>query len=93
MLAGRAQHQVAVLAERHVRALAVDLGRRGDDDELLLLGGGPQDDLGAVHVGLDGAHRRLDDQLDADRGGQVEDDVALSTSSASSGSLVTVSMV
>ena len=33
-------------------------------------------DLGAVHVGLDGVDRLLDDQLDADRGGEMEDDVA-----------------
>ena len=34
-----------------------------------------QDDLGAVHVGLDRVHRLLDDQLDADRGRQVDHDV------------------
>ena len=34
-----------------------------------------QHDFGAVDVGLDRVDRRLDDQLDADRGGQVEDDV------------------
>ena len=33
-------------------------------------------DLGAADVGLDGADRRLDDQLHADGGRQVEDDVA-----------------
>ena len=32
-------------------------------------------DLGAVHVGLDRADRRLDDELHADGGGQVEHDV------------------
>ena len=42
---------------------------------LLLLAGVREHDLGAVDVGLDGAHRALDDQLDADRGGQVEDHV------------------
>ncbi len=30
-----------------------------------------------MHVGLDRAHRALDDQRDADRGGEVEDDVGL----------------
>ena len=39
-------------------------------------------DLGAVDVGLDGVHRRLDDELDADRGREVEDHVARSMSSA-----------
>ena len=33
-------------------------------------------DLGAVHVGLDRVDGLLDDQLHADRGRQVEDDVA-----------------
>ena len=69
-------HEVGVLAERHGGALAVDLGRRGDDDELLLLVRVLEHDLGAVHVGLDRAHRRFDDQLHADGGREVEDDVA-----------------
>ena len=45
------------------------------NDQLLLLVRVPQDDLGAVDVGLDRVHRLLDDQLDADRGREVEDDV------------------
>jgi hypothetical protein len=32
-----------------------------------------QDDLGAVHVGLDGVHRLLHDQLDADGRREMED--------------------
>src|SRR5262249_51161328 len=32
-------------------------------------------DLGAVHVGFDGANRLLDDQFDANRRGEMEDDV------------------
>ena len=75
MLERRAHHEVGVLAERHGRALAVDLGGREDDDELALLARVRQHDLGAVHVGLDRAHRRFDDELDADGGGQVKDDV------------------
>ena len=75
MAAGRAHHQIGVLAERHVGALAVDLRRRRDEDELLLLCGVPQDHLGAVHVGLDRVHGLLDDQLHAHRGRQVEDHV------------------
>ena len=46
------------------------------NDQLLLLVRVLQHDLGAVHVGLDRVHRLLDDQLHADRRGQVEDDVA-----------------
>ena len=33
-------------------------------------------DFGAVHVGFDRVDRLLDDQLDADRRGEVKDDVA-----------------
>ena len=76
MLRRRAQHEIGVLAERHVLALAVHLRRRRDDDELLLLVRVLQHDLGAVHVGLDRVHRLLDDQLHADGGGEVKDDVA-----------------
>ena len=65
MLRRRTQHEIRVLAERHVLALAVHLRRRRDDDELLLLVGVLQHDLGAVDVGFDRVHRLLDDQLDA----------------------------
>jgi hypothetical protein len=34
-------------------------------------------DLGAVDVGLDRAHRAVDDQIDADRSGEVIDDIGL----------------
>jgi len=36
-----------------------------------------QHDLGAVDVGLDRPHGAVDDELDADSGGQVHDDVGL----------------
>ena len=52
------EHQVGVFPERHVGALAIDLGGGGDHDELLLLVGVLQHDFGAVHVGLDGVDRR-----------------------------------
>ncbi len=34
-----------------------------------------EDDLRAVHVGLDRAHRGFDDELDADGGGEMEHDI------------------
>ena len=46
------------------------------NDQLLLLVRVLQHHLGAVHVGLDRVHRLLDDQLDADGGGEMKDDVA-----------------
>ena len=46
------------------------------NDQLLLLVRVLQHDLGAMHVGLDRVHRLLDDQLHADSGGEMEDDVA-----------------
>ena len=72
MLVGRAHHQVRVLAEREVGALAVDLRRRRDHHQPLLLAGLAQHDLGAVDVGLDRGHRLLDDLADPDRGREVE---------------------
>ena len=68
--------RLGAFAERHVGALAVDLGRRRDEDQLLLLVRVLQHDLGAMHVGFDRVHRLLDDQLHADGRGQMKDDVA-----------------
>jgi hypothetical protein len=62
----RAHHQIGLFVERHLRALAVNLGRRRDEHQLLLLRGVAQDHFGAVHVGFDRVHRPLDDQLHAD---------------------------
>ena len=76
VLRRRPEHEIGIFAERHVVALAVHLGGRGEHHELFFLVCVLQHHLGAVHVGLDGIHRLLDDQLDADRGGEVEDDVA-----------------
>ena len=75
MLGGGAQHQVGILAERHVDALAVHLGSRGDDHELLLLVRVLEHHFGAVHVGLNRVNGRFDDELDADGRGEVEHDV------------------
>ena len=76
VLDGRAEHQLGAFAEGHVRALAVHLRRGGEHDQLLLLVRVLEHDLGAVHVRLDRVHRPFDDQLHADGGGQMEDDVA-----------------
>ena len=73
--ARRTHQQVAVLAERHPLALAVDLARRRDEHRPAPPRRLREDDLGAVDVGLDRPHRALDDQLDADGGGEVVDDV------------------
>src|SRR5262245_65108619 len=70
------EHEVGIFAERHIVALAVDLGSRGEDDEFLFLVGVLQHHLGAVHVGLDGVDRLFDDQLDTDGGGEMKDHVA-----------------
>jgi hypothetical protein len=47
------------------------------ENRAVLLVGLLEYDLGASDVGGDGPHRALDDQLDADRGGEVVDDVGL----------------
>ena len=72
----RPQHQRTVFLERHLFAQAVHLGSRGQEHFFLFLVGLGEDDLGAVHVGFDGAHRAFDDQLHADGGRQVQDNVA-----------------
>ena len=74
-LVGGADDEVVVLPAGLHLALAVDLGRRGEEDVLLLLRRVLQDHLGRLQVGLDGAHRRLDHQAHADGGGEVVDDV------------------
>ena len=76
MLWRRPEHEIGIFTERHIVALAVDLGGRGEHDELLFLVGVLQHHLGAVHVGLDGVDRLFDDQLDADGGGEMKDHVA-----------------
>ena len=76
MFRRRAEDQIRGLAERHIRALAVDLGGGRDEDQLLLLVRVLEDDFGAVHVGFDRVHRLLDDQLHADGGREVKHDVA-----------------
>lgn len=74
--AGRAQDHVVVLAEGDGVALAVDFGGGGDEHPGAVAQSGFEDRLGAHDIGLDGVHRALDDELHADRGGQVEDQAA-----------------
>ena len=62
--------------ERHDGALAVDLGCRRNDHELSLLVCVLEDDFGAVNVCLDRVNRLLDEQLDANGGGQMKDNIA-----------------
>jgi hypothetical protein len=59
----------------NVTALSVHLARRRDEHGLLLLARLLEHHLCAVHVGLDRPDRALDDQLNADGGREVVDDV------------------
>ena len=63
--------------KRHVGVFAVDLGGGGREDELAFFAGGFEDHLRAVDVGFDGAHGTFDDELDADGGGEMDDDVGI----------------
>ena len=71
-----AEHDIGALAERHVGALAVHLGCGGDEDQFLLLVCVLQHDLRAVHVRLNCVDGLFDDELHADRGGEMEHHVA-----------------
>jgi hypothetical protein len=88
-----AHHQVAALAERDVQALAVHLRGGGDEHPPPLLGRQLQQQLGALDVGLDRPHRALHDELDAPTAAaRWKIASASSTSSASSGLFIIVSM-
>ena len=73
---GGPEAEVVVLVEGKLRALAVDLGRRGDQHELPLAGRRIEHDLGRADVGLDGVDRLLHDQAHADRRRQMDRRVA-----------------
>ena len=74
----RAVDPACRLVERLLLTMvAVHLGRRGDEDALPETMAVLEHDLGAAKVGHERLHRLLDDQPDADRGGEVVDDVAL----------------
>ena len=73
---GRADDEVVGLVERDGCGFAVDFaGGRDEDAASAELFGELQDAAGAGDVGLDRADRVVDDQLDADRRGQMVDDV------------------
>src|SRR3981189_2330268 len=76
-LGGRAEDQVGVFMEGNVEIFAVDLGGGGSEHELAFFAGGFEDELRAVDVGFDGADGTFDDELDADSGGEMDDDVGI----------------
>src|SRR5207302_8774392 len=76
-LPGRAEDAVVVLLEGPVLVLPVDLAG-GADEDLGSAGGGRLEEVfGAADVGDHRLQRAIDDQLDADGGGQVVDHVRL----------------
>ena len=78
LLGRRPVDPARVLGERTLLAVvAVDLGGRGDQHALAEAVAVLEHGLGALHVRDERAHRLLDDQAHADRGGEVVDDVAL----------------
>ena len=74
---GGAHQAVIVFNERHFDTLAVHLGSGGNEHLASVAVGGGQDGFRAHDVGGDGAYRVLDDQLHADRGGEVDNDIGL----------------
>src|SRR5580704_5147518 len=74
---GGAEDKVGVFVERDVGVLAVDFGSGGGEDEFAFLAGGFEDALSAVDIGFNGTHGAFHDELDADSGGKVDDDVGI----------------
>ena len=75
---GRAVHAPVVLAQRPLLAMvAVHLGAGRDQYALAEAVAVVEDDLRSLDVRDQRVHRLLDDQADADRCGQVVDDIAL----------------
>src|SRR5208337_3039200 len=72
-----AKNEVGVFTEGHPGALAIDLGSRGDQKKLLFLAGGFENELRAVDIGFDGAHRAFHDEFHAHGGSEVNDDVGI----------------
>jgi hypothetical protein len=65
------------LAKGEPAGLSVDLARRGDEHRATLLARLREDDLRGVHIGLDRPYRAVDDQLHADGGREVIDEIGL----------------
>jgi hypothetical protein len=84
---GRAHDAVIVLGERDRDALAVHLAAREQEHAALVHRARLEDDLGATDVGDQGAERVFEDVLHPDRGGQVEDAVALGHESLDRGGI------
>ena len=76
-LGGGSEDEVGVFVEGDVGVLAVDFGGGGGKDEFAFFAGGFEDALSAVDIGFDGAHGAFDDELDADSGGEMDDDVGI----------------
>jgi hypothetical protein len=57
--------------------VAIDLGGRGDQDPLVETVAVVENDFGSLDVGDERADRLFDDEADADRSGQVVDNIAL----------------
>ena len=74
---GAAEHEVVVLAEGDLLALAVDFAAGGQQDLAAELVRRFEDDLGAGDVRLDRVDGVVGDELHADGGRQMEDHVAL----------------
>jgi len=74
---GGAHQPVIVLAEGHFDPFAVDFGGGGDQDFTAVAIGGGQHGFAAHDVGGNRANGVLDDQLDAYRGGQMDDGAGL----------------
>src|ERR1700736_6328657 len=72
-----AKYEVSVFVKRNVNILPVDFRGRGGKDELALLASSFQNHLRAIDVGFDSANGTLHDELNADGGGQVNDDVGI----------------
>jgi len=63
--------------ERDVGVLAVDFGSGSGEHEFAFFAGSFEDALGAVDIRFDRAHRAFHDELDADSGGKMDDDVGV----------------
>src|SRR5579859_565555 len=76
-LRGGAENKVRILMKRHVGVFPVDFGSGGDQNEFLLFGGRFQNHLRPVDVRFNRPDGALHNQLHADRGGQVNDNIGV----------------